>query len=404
MRKAPVTYLVLAFVALGGVLAACAAARGPATRTSGPRQPRVAQRTLTVSGRGQRHVATARRAPQGDPTLAQLAGDRIIYAYAGLRPPASLMARIRAGQAAGVILFSNNIAGAAQISAVIRQLQAASLKSPVHAPLLILTDQEGGQVRRLPGAPTLSERQIGASANGAALAASAGAGAATNLLAAGINVNLAPVLDVFRAPGNFIDAFQRSYSSDPAVAAKLGAAFITSQQKRGVAATAKHFPGLGAATRTQNTDAAPVVLRLSLAELRRVDELPYRAAVAAGVKLVMASWAIYPALDPHLPAGLSPAVIQGELRGRLGFTGLTVTDAIAAGALARFGSLGQRGVLAARAGADLIICSQTNPDHNTPADGGAVLSAIESALAHGRLSQPGARQVAAAVLAVRRDS
>jgi beta-N-acetylhexosaminidase len=334
-------------------------------------------------------------------TLAQLAGQRIIYAYAGLEPPEQLLALIRAGEAAGVILFSSNVASATQIGAVIHELQAASANSPLHAPLLVLTDQEGGEVRRLPGAPVLSEGQIGMSSNRVSLARSAGAGAAINLAAAGINVNLAPVLDVFRQPGNFIDQFERSYSSDPEVVAGLGAAFISAQQTRGVAATAKHFPGLGAATHNQNTDAAPVLLNLPLSTLRRVDELPYQAAVAAGVKLVMTSWAVYPALDPRLPAGLSPTVIQGELRRHLAFQGITITDAITAAALIRFGSLGERGIMAARAGADLIVCSATNPADNTPADGVAVLTALTSALANGQLSQSAARQAAAAVLALR---
>ena len=87
------------------------------------------------------------------------------------------------------------------------------------------------------------------------------------------------------------------------------------------------------------------MLNLSLSELRHVDELPYRTAIAAGVKLVMTSWAIYPPLDPHLPAGLSPAVIQGELRRHLGFRGITITDAITAAALARFGSPGSEAYL-----------------------------------------------------------
>ena len=94
-------------------------------------------------------------------------------------------------------------------------------------------------------------------------------------------------------------------------------------------------------------------------------------------------------------------MIQGELRHRLAFNGITITDAITAGALVRFGSLGQRGTLAARAGDDLIICSATNPADNTPAIGVAVLSALKSGLANGELAQSSARQAAAAVLALR---
>src|SRR5690242_16011785 len=149
----------------------------------------------------------------------QLAGQRIIYAYAGLQPPASLLSAIRAGQAGGVIFFAPNVSSVAQLRGVIAQLQRAALASPVHTRLLMLTDQEGGEVRRLPGAPALSEKQIGQSANGASLAAAAGAGAGANLSAAGVNVNLAPVLDVYRSSGNFIDEFQRSYSTNPATVA-----------------------------------------------------------------------------------------------------------------------------------------------------------------------------------------
>lgn len=335
-------------------------------------------------------------------STAQLAGQRIIYAYSGPNPPASLLAAIRAGEAAGVILFGPNVTSRAQFRGVAQGLQRAAAASPVHAPLLILTDQEGGLVRRLPGSPSLSQRQIGQSRNGLALAASAGTGAGRNLAAAGINVNLSPVLDVFRDPGNFIDEFGRSYSRDPRVVSVLGRAFIAAGQRTGVAATAKHFPGLGAAGRGENTDLQAVSLNLSLGQLRSVDEAPYRSAIAAGVKLVMSSWARYPALDGRLPAGLSPAIIQGELRGRLGYRGVTITDTIEAGSLSRFGSLAERGVLAARAGADLIICSAIDPRANRPSIGSAVLRGLASALADGRLSRAAARQAAARVLALRR--
>jgi beta-N-acetylhexosaminidase len=332
---------------------------------------------------------------------AQLAGQRIVYAYAGLTPPSQLLSLIRSGEAAGVIFFSPNIASQAQLRAVIGQLQAANAASPVHAPLLMMTDQEGGLVRRLPGAPQLSEKQIGAAPNASALAAAAGSGAGRNLASTGLNVNLAPVLDVFRSSGNFIDAYERSYSSNPAVVASLGGAFIAAQQRTAVAATAKHFPGLGAAGAAQDTDTGPVTLNVPLSTLRSVDELPYRAAIAAGVKLVMVSWAIYPALDPRLPAGLSSAVIDGELRARLGFGGVTITDGLGAGALNAFGGFATRGVLAARAGADLLLCSTTNAAGNTPANGLAALGGLVAALSAGSLPRAAAQQAAALVIALR---
>ena len=248
----------------------------------------------------------------------QLAGQRVIYSYNGLAPPAGLLNLIRHGDVGGVIFFSFNIASQAQLQSVIGQLVAANAASSNPAsqyPLLLMSDQEGGLVRRLPWAgPTQSEAQIGASANPSAAAATAGAQAAAGLRGVGMNVNLAPVLDVFRAPGDFDDQFQRSYSMNPSVVSAAGAAFVRAQQAGNVAATVKHFPGLGAATATQNTDNTPVTINLPASTLRAVDEFPYQAAFTAGAKLAMVSWAQYPALAPGLPAALSPAIVQGELQ------------------------------------------------------------------------------------------
>jgi len=310
----------------------------------------------------------------------QLAGQRVIYSYPGLTPPAALLDRIKAGQAAGVIFFRENISSIAQIASVTAQLKKAAAQSPVREPLLLMTDQEGGQVRRLPGAPAISEEEIGNSADPAGQARAAGTGAGKNLVSAGMNVNLAPVLDVFRQPGDFLDRYQRSYSMDPRVASTAGQAFITAQQQTGVAATAKHFPGLGSATTSQDTDAAPVTLTAPLSTLRSVDEYPYPAAISAGVKLVMTSWAVYPALDADHPAGLSPAVVQQELRGRLGFQGVTITDALEAGALGAFGDTGQRAVTAAGAGMDLILCSARDTGQ-----GDTAVTALANALQSGQL-------------------
>src|SRR5262245_11501490 len=294
---------------------------------------------------------------QAGATSQQLAGQRVIFSYSGLTVPSALLQQISAGQAAGVIFFGGNISSPSQITGVIQQLRQAQQQSPVASPLLLMTDQEGGLVRRLPGAPTMSEKQIGASSNPASAASSAGTGAGQNLVGLGMNLNLAPVIDVYFKAGNFIDQFQRSYSNKASVVTSCGQAFITAQQQTGVAATAKHFPGLGSATKSQNTDTGPVTLRVSLSGLRSKDEMPYPAAISAGFKLIMASWAVYPALDAAHPAGLSPTVIQSELRGQLGYQGVTITDAIEAGALTSFGSFGQRAVLAAQAGMDLLLCS-----------------------------------------------
>jgi len=310
----------------------------------------------------------------------QMAGQRVIYSYPGLTVPQSLLQSIAAGEVGGVIFFGDNISSEAQITAVTQQLRQAQQQSPVSWPLLLMTDQEGGLVRRLPGEPTQSEKQIGQSANPANAAGQAGTAAGQNLAGVRMNVNLAPVLDVFRQAGDFDDQYQRSYSNNPQTVAECGQAFITAQQQTGVAAVAKHFPGLGSASSAANTDSVPVTLPVSLADLRAIDEAPYPAAIAAGVKLIMTSWAIYPALDANNPAGLSKTIVQNELRGRLGFQGVTITDALEAGALGAFGTNAQRAVLAAQAGMDLILCAARDVSQ-----GQTVTTALANALDDGQL-------------------
>jgi beta-N-acetylhexosaminidase len=321
-------------------------------------------------------------------SAAQLAGQRVIYSYSGLTPPSSLLKLIRHGEVGGVIFFSSNFASAAQFTAAVAKLIANNslAQNPANAfPLLLMVDQEGGEVRRLPGAPVDSEKTIGSqptAAERAALATQAGTGAGENLLSFGLNVNLAPVLDVFRAPGDFDDQFQRSYSMNPAIVSTLGADFITAQQATGVAATAKHFPGLGAATASQDTDNVPVTITISKSALQTVDEVPYQAAIAAGVKLVLVSWAKYPNLGSARPAGLSSVIVQGQLRRRLGFTGVTITDAIGAGALRSIGSIQNRSLLAAEAGMQLILSAA-----QTPTEGQQALAGLQSGFNDGTLSQ-----------------
>ena len=354
-------------LALGAALPAVALAR--IGTTAAPRPDTTASRVVASGGLSPR----------------QLAGQRVIYSYSGLNPPASLISLIQNGEAAGVIFFGQNIASRTQIAAVIKRLQQAdaSPRNPVRAPLLLMTDQEGGEVRRLPGQPVLSEKQIGAKplAQAKTLATQAGQGAAANLRGVGMNVNLAPVLDVYRKAGDFDDQFRRSYSKNPAVVSVLGVNMIKAQQAGGVAATAKHFPGLGAATANQDTDVGPVTLNLSLATIRSVDEAPFQAAIRAGVRLIMTSWAVYPSIQA-LPAGLSPKVVQGELRNRLRFTGVTITDALEAGALKAYGGTQNRALLAAKAGMDLILCSAQNVTQGQQA-----LGALASAYSNGTLNR-----------------
>ena len=272
--------LVLCGTATIGVAVAVSAAPGRMRHPSAPGAVRQPSATAAV-----RQPSATDQVMLPKLTDRQLAGQRGIYSYRGLTPPASLIWLIQHGEAAGVIFFSANISSRTQIAGVIQELDQANASklNPVRAPLLLMTDQEGGLVRRLSGQPYLSEKQIGQSAHPGAQARAAGAGAAANLLGVGMNVNLAPVLDVYRTPGNFIDQYGRSYSSNPRTVSSLSADFITAQQGGGVAATAKHFPGLGAAATKQNTDLGPATLHLPKSTIRGAGEQPYNAAISAGV-------------------------------------------------------------------------------------------------------------------------
>jgi beta-N-acetylhexosaminidase len=335
-------------------------------------------------------------------SAAQLAGQRVIYSYSGLTPPPGLLSLIRQGEAGGVLFFSANFRNRTQFTRAISSLLAANASkgNPARAyPLLLMVDQEGGLVRRLPGAPVLSEKKIGAKrpVKAAETAArQAGAGAAANLRSYRLNVNLAPVLDVYRKAGDFDDQDQRSYSTRPGIVSTLGADFITAQQKGKVAATAKHFPGLGAATAKQDTDDVPVTLNLSAKTIETFDEYPYKAAIKAGVKLVMVSWAKYPALDKKYPAGLSSTIVQEQLRTRLGFKGITITDAIGAGALRAFGTTQNRAMLAAKAGMDLILSAGESTSEGTLCRRG-----LQSAYTSGKLGATAFKAIVTQILALR---
>lgn len=282
-------------------------------------------------------------------SIPRLAGERIVAGFEGTEPPPALNKAIRAGEVAGVILFDDNLPNRAAGRRLVASLQAIPRPPGLRDPLLVMTDQEGGLVKRIGGAPTVSAEQMGA--RGAGFSREQGARAAANLRNLGVNVDLAPVLDVAR-PGGVIAATDRAFGTSASAVAATAVPFAQGLQSGGVAATAKHFPGLGAAV--ENTDFAVQRIGLSEATLRQVDEAPYRAFAAAGGDLVMLSTAIYPALAPQ-PAAFARSIATAELRGRLGFEGVSITDALETVAVRDFGGPRRAGLAAARAGTDLLL-------------------------------------------------
>jgi beta-N-acetylhexosaminidase len=292
---------------------------------------------------------------------------------------------------AGVILFSRNIGSNAQVRALVGRLQREPRPPAADVPLLVMVDQEGGLVKRLPGAPSRSPAAIGRS-NSASLAAATGRATAANLRRYLANVNLAPVLDVGR-PGSYQRHTGRSYSGRSATVARLGSAFAGGLEHGGVASALKHFPGLG--TVGGDEDATVQRVGSSLRTLRRTDEPPFAAGIKAGARLVMTSTALYPAFDRRRPALLSRAIVTGELRNRLAFGGVIVTDDLDVPALRSYGGAGRLAVAAAGAGNDLLLfCGGGG-------SGPAGASALGKAIGSGRIGRANALESATRVLTLR---
>lgn len=318
----------------------------------------------------------------------QLAGLRIVTGLPGSSISPALREAIRKGRVAGIVLFAENIPSRGAGRRLVARLQAIPRPPKLRQPLLVMTDQEGGLVKRVSGAPTASAKQMGA--RGGAFSARQGDRTAANLRDLGINVDLAPVLDVGR-PGGVIDETDRSFGATAARVEATAIPFAEALQDGGVAATGKHFPGFGAAR--ENTDFAVERVDLSKRELRAVDERPYAALAAAGGKLVMLSTAIYPAFS-NRPAAFTRAIATAELRDRLGFEGVTITDALETPAVEHFGGIAKVALAGARAGDDLLLFARVGPAERA-------WKALVGGLRAGRLDRSEFEQAAQRVLDLR---
>lgn len=267
--------------------------------------------------------------------LGRSVGAKIMTAMEGVMPSRSLLARVRAGEVGGVLLFSQNVSS--HLHKAISVLQHAALEGG-GAPLVIAIDQEGGVVKRLPDAPPY----LAPAAMSQAAAAREGRATGRALRRLGINTDLAPVADV-SYPGDFLGT--RAFSSHPARVAREVCAFARGLERAGVNATFKHFPGLGAA-RT-DTDTTPTTVTLGRRGLV-ADLAPYRRCLP---RLVMISNASYPALGSKGPAVFSSGVIRGVLRRKLAFHGVTISDTLLAPGIASR----RTAVRAARAGVDMLL-------------------------------------------------
>ena len=260
----------------------------------------------------------------------QLAGQRLMVGFEGrafnddLR---ELIGRLRVG---GLILFTPNIADPAQLHRLCRDCQAFAAQCGL-PPLIIAVDQEGGTVARLK-APHFTEFAGNPAMRDVDDARAFAQTTARELTAAGINMDMAPVMDVAPEDLSGIMA-DRVFGSRPDHVARMGTALIAALQEAGVMAVAKHFPGIGRTTIDSHLDLP--TFRETLAAMEPVDLPPFQAAIDHQVAGIMLSHILYANIDPRWPASLSPAIARDLLRGRLGYGGVTLTDDLDMGAIMR---------------------------------------------------------------------
>ena len=253
----------------------------------------------------------------------------------------------------GIILFSRNIEEPIQLARLCRDIQKVAMENSGY-PLFLAIDQEGGRVARLthPFTQFPGNAGIGESPNPEKSALHFASTTSREMSLVGLNMNLAPVLDVAQI---HMDSHLvgRSFSQDPLLVTKLGKIVINTLQQGGIMAVAKHFPGLG------KSDLDPHLhlptIHATFEEMESVHLLPFAGAIEVGVSAIMSSHAVYPALEPDIPATLSRKIITALLREKMRFSGLIISDDLEMGAIAKERGLPEGAADAFEAGIDLLL-------------------------------------------------
>ena len=278
-------------------------------------------------------------------SLSDLLGQLLMVQFDGTSASPDTIQMIENEGAGGIIYYGPNIETAKQVRDLNTEFQRLA---PI--PLIVAVDQEGGTVNRL--LPIVGPLPAVASLTTPSQARQAGEQDARYLSMLGFNLNLAPVVDI-----GFVNPqlYQRTFGSDPSQVTTMAGAYLAGLQQSGqVTGALKHFPGLGDTT-TDPHIGLPILQR-TVSQWESIDLAPYRALIAEQqVRAILVTHELVPAVDPNLPASLSPKLINGVLRHQLGFNGVVITDSLFMGALIGHWSLTESAVLAIAAGADLLI-------------------------------------------------
>jgi beta-N-acetylhexosaminidase len=314
------------------------------------------------------------------PDLADLVGEQLMIGIPGPVLRDEDVRLFRETRAGGLILYRRNFEGGEQLQRLL-----GTLESALGRRLLVGTDHEGGRIVMLGGSTTIFPDSLALGAAGEeAFAYRQGLFEARELRRLGVDVNLAPVLDVLTerySPNIGI----RSYGKDPKIVARYGVARIRGMQKGGLSACAKHFPGKGHSPLDAHLKLPTI--ESTWAEMHMVHLPPFLEAIEAGIECVMTSHPVYPNLDPaRVPATFSRLIVEDYLRGQVGFRGVIVSDDLEMGAVSETCPIGEASVRAAAAGHDLLLVCHTEVAQRTSA------AALVEAYRDGRLPRRGLDQ------------
>lgn len=292
---------------------------------------------------------------------------------------ASTAAIIEKYRPGGVLLFGFNLASSEKTSAYIQAMQRKSMEG-AGIPLFVSIDQEGGRVKRITdGVTQFPGNMAFGIADDVALVRDAARILGIQLRMYGVNMNLAPALDVNNNPDNPV-INTRSFGSSPDVVARMGVAYIKGLQDSQCMAIGKHFPGHGN-TGVDSHFALPVI-SYGVDQLWKVDLVPFKAAIENGVCGIMSAHIMYPSLvSDSIPATVSKEILTGLLRRDLGFEGLVLTDDMEMHAVTKMMCIGDAAVKAVAAGADIVLLSSHG--ESVP----AIVRALKSAVEKGVLTE-----------------
>ena len=379
----PVGFLpMLLLLIVLGLIAGCSVPGGKASYGSTGSEPEegIVKESATNEPRESTAKENARNEPEqstskkvGLLSLEDAVGQMFVVGVGGTEPDYYIKKTIRKRNIGGIILHDYNMQSKERTQAMVSELQKLSIKTSLCIPLIVAVDQEGGRVSSAPWVtyhpPAAVVGQSGDPAQAQRIAEEIG----RQLDAAGVNTDLAPVVDT----GFGAAIGDRSFGTDPHLVSEMGAAAVRGFEAAGIISTAKHFPNHGAAKVDSHTG-LPVVDH-DIQTVLSYDLPPFKQAVEAGVPMVMVGHLLYPAIDPERPASLSPKAIK-LLRQEVGFDGVIITDDLAMEGAKQGGTVAQAAVKAVSAGADMLIIS--SPQEQVDA-----YAAVVRGVKQGRISQ-----------------